>query len=255
VSQLCNHIAALDKGLAERWKARTHAHAQPQLTPAGVDSILSPLLKTEKKASAKISEKQAEAIVALVRERPDSTRARWTGFDAGSISRKSLWPSTYIPWSARTGSCPLTTPWLALRKFPSQVLEQRLTMPRTITGQSRTSFGVKKKRGVIFQVRMADLFVLTKDDGEYLSDFNRIVVYDKLGNLAFTSTIVPECRHAIQDWLDIAMQRRRSGCVHCRLCHVGHSAFEGDLSDAAFRAVRPGCQSILRAAILTAANG
>jgi hypothetical protein len=55
---------------------------------------------------------------------------------------------------------------------------------------------------------MADLFVLTKDDGEYVSDFNMIVVYDKLDNLAFTSTIAPECTHANQDWLDIAMQRR-----------------------------------------------
>lgn len=56
-----HQIAALDKGVADRWKVRTHDNGQHKLTPADVDSIISPLLKTEKKASAKITEKQAEA--------------------------------------------------------------------------------------------------------------------------------------------------------------------------------------------------
>jgi hypothetical protein len=67
-----------------------------------------------------------------------------------------------------------------------------------------------------------------------------IFVYDKLDNLAFTSTIVHECRLAIQDWLDIAMQRRfaEADAYIAGSARLGTQQFEGDLSDAAFRAPR-----------------
>jgi hypothetical protein len=237
VSQLYDQIAALDKGVADRWKARTHDNAQHKLTPADVDSILSPLLKTEKKASAKITEKQAEAIVALVRE---------TGLDTGALDRIRFW----VNFAEKS---------LALDLQPLVSADELLPINQSLATASKISFAspgtkinyaphdymaiaelIQRQKIMVFQARMADLFVLTKDDGEYLSDFNMIFVYDKLDNLAFTSTIVHECTHAIQDWLDIAMQRRfaEADAYIAGYAMLGTQQFEGDLSDAAFRASR-----------------
>jgi len=237
VSQLYDQIAARDKGVADRWKARTHDNAQHKLTPADVDSIISPLLKTEKKASAKITEKQAEAIVALVRE---------TGLDEGALDRIRFW----VNFAEKS---------LALDLRPLVSADELLPINQSLATASKISFAspgtkmnyaphdymaiadlIQRQKIMVFQARMADLFVLTKDDGEYLSDFNMIFIYDKLDNLAFTSTIVHECTHAIQDWLDIAMQRRfaEADAYIAGSAMLGTRQFEGDLSDAAFRASR-----------------
>lgn len=164
MSQLYDQIAALDNGVADRWKARTHDNAHDKLTPADGDSILSPLLKTEKKekkASAKITEKQAEAIVAMVER--DRTRQGRAGQDSilGQFRRKVSGPRLTASYQRGRVVAHQPIPGYPFENFPAQVLEQRLTMPRTITWPSRTSFSGKKI--MVFQTRMADLFVLTKD--------------------------------------------------------------------------------------------
>jgi hypothetical protein len=237
VSQLYDQIAALDRGIADRWKARTGDNPQHKLTPADVDAIISPLLKTEKKASAKITEKQAEAIVNLVRE---------TGLDKGALDRIRFWVN-FAEKSLALDLQALVSP------------DELLPISQSLATASKISFAspgtninyaphdymaiaelIQRQKIMVFQAKMADLFVLTKDEGEYRSDFNMLFVYDKLDNIAFTSTIVHECTHAIQDWLDIALQRRfaEADAYIAGFAMLGTQQFEGDLSTAAFRASR-----------------
>jgi hypothetical protein len=156
----------------------------------------SPLLKTEKKASAKITEKQAEAIVARVRE---------TGLDRGALDRIRLW----VNFAEKS---------LALDLQPLVSADELLPINQSLATASKISFaspGTKinyaphdfhGNRGPHSAAKNngfpgSDGRSIRPDQGcgEYLSDFNMIFVYDKLDNLAFTSTIVHECTHAIQD--------------------------------------------------------
>jgi hypothetical protein len=237
VSQLYDQIAALDKGVADRWKARSHDNPQHKLTPADVDSIISPLLKTEKKESAKITEKQAEAIVALV---------RGTGLEKGALDRIRFW----VKFAEKS---------LSLDLQPLVSADDLLPINQSLATASKISFAspgtkinyaphdymaiaelIQRQKIMVFQARMGDLFVLTEDDGEYRSDFNMLFIYDKRDNVAFTGTIVHECTHAIQDWLDIAMQRRfaEADAYIAGFAMLSTQQFAGDLSDAAFRASR-----------------
>lgn len=237
MSQLFDQIAALDKGIADRWKARTHDNPQHKLTPADVDAIMSPLLKTAKKESAKITEPQAEAIVKLVRE---------TGVEQGAIDRLRFW----VQFAEDS---------LALDLRPLVSADELAPINHSLAIGSKISFSspgskinyaphdyvaiaelVKKKKIMVFQANMSDLFVLTKDDGEYRSDFNMLIVYDKTDNAAFTSTIVHESTHAIQDWLDIGMLRHfaEADAYIAGFSTLEKQQFAGDLADAAFRASR-----------------
>jgi len=80
MSALYDQVAALDKGIADRWKARTRDNPGHKLTPGDIDAIVSPMLKKSdlQRGAARITEKQAEAIVALVRA---------TNFDKGGVDR------------------------------------------------------------------------------------------------------------------------------------------------------------------------
>jgi hypothetical protein len=175
--------------------------------------------------------------------------SRWwrqTGLDRGALDSIRFW----VNFAEKS---------LALDLQPLVSADELLPINQSLATASKISFaspGTKINYAPHDYMAIADLIQRQKNNGfpgsdgrsirpdqgcgEYLSDFNMIFVYDKLDNLAFASTIVHECTHAIQDWLDLAMQRRfaEADAYIAGSARLGTQQFEGDLSDAAFRAPR-----------------
>jgi len=237
VSQLFDQIAALDQGIADRWKARTHDNPRHKLTVADVDAIISPLLTTGAKTGVKLTEKQADAIVQLV---------RGTGLDSGALERIRFWVR-FAEKSFGLDLRPLVTDdeLSPINRSLAIALKFSFTSPKTnITYAPHDYLAIgeliRQKKIMVFQAKMADLYVLTQDAGEYRSDANILFVYDRSSGAAFASTIVHESTHAIQDWLDIGMQRRfaEADAYIAGFATLDQQTFQGELSAAAFLASR-----------------
>jgi len=239
MSTLYDQVAALDKGIADRWKERTHDDPKHKLTPTDIDVIVSPLLKKSdlRRGVARITEKQAEAIVSLVRA---------TNFDKGGVDRLRFWVQ-------------LAQDSLALDLTPLVADDELVPIYRALAIAATFSFAspgtkvnyaphhyvgiaelVKQHKINVYQAQMSDLGVLTNVEGIYYSDRNMLIVYDKPGTAAFTAIVVHETTHAVQDWLDVKTQRRFSeaDAYIAQAATMDKPMFSGDLSAAAFSASR-----------------
>jgi hypothetical protein len=238
MSALYDQVAALDKGIADRWKLRTHDDPKHKLSPGDIDAIVSPLLKAEKKEGRPfITQKQAEAIVALVQV---------TNFSQGGLDRLRFWvqfaeASIALDLRPLVSSDELSPIYKALAVASNFSFSSPGTniayAPHHYMGIAEL---IKEVKITVFQAEISDLRVLTKEDGEYRSDFNMLIVYDKLNDSAFTQTIVHETTHAIQDWLDVKTQRRfaESDAYIAGAATQDKQMFAGQLSDASFKASR-----------------
>ncbi|MGA2648535.1 MAG: hypothetical protein ABSF15_27955 [Candidatus Sulfotelmatobacter sp.] len=235
MSALYDEVAALDKGVADRWKARTQDNPGHKLTPGDVDAIISPLLKT-KKGPPKITKTQAEAIVTFVRA---------TDFAEGGLDRLRFWVRfaedsialDLRPLIADDELSPINNA-LAIASHIS------FTSPGTkITYAPHDYMAiaqlVKQRKIMVFQAEMSDLSMFTKNDGEYRSDFNMLIIYRKLDSDAFTATVVHEATHAIRDWRDVRTRTHfNEADAYIAANTTLDEPFDGALQTAAFRASR-----------------
>lgn len=239
MSALYDQVAALDQGIADRWKARTRDNAGHKLTPGDIDAIMSPMLKKSglQRGTTRITEKQAEAIVTL---------ARTTNFDKGGLDRLKYWVQ-------------LAQDSFALDLTPLLTDDELRPIYRALAIAASFSFAspgtkvnyaphhyvgiaelAKQRKINVYQAQMSDLGVLTSIEGIYYSDRNILIVYDKPGTARFTAVVVHETTHAVQDWLDVKTQRRFSeaDAYIAQAATMDTPMFSGDLSATAFRASR-----------------
>ena len=81
--------------------------------------------------------------------------------------------------------------------------------------------------------------MFTKNDGEYRSDFNMLIIYRKLDSDAFTATVVHEATHAIRDWRDVRTRTHfNEADAYIAANTTLDEPFDGALQTAAFRASR-----------------
>ena len=240
LSALYDQVAALDKGIADRWKAQTHDNPHHKLTAADVNVIVSPLLKgmaAAKKDRVFITEKQAEAIVTLVQA---------TDFAPGGLDRLRFWVQ-FAEDSIALDMKPLVTSdqLSPIHNVLAVGSKFSFTSPGThIVYAPHHYLGISKlikdNKISVFEVDISELWKLTKDSGLYMSDSNMFFVYEQLSNPAATSTIVHEATHAIQDWLDVVSQRRfaEADAYIAGSATMTEPMLEGDLAAAAFAASR-----------------
>lgn len=234
MSALYDQVAALDKGVADRWKAQTHDNPKHGLTADDVDAIISPLLKT-KKGTAKISKAQAEAIVTLL---------RGTTFAKGGLDRLRFW----IQFAERSIALDLRglfddelTPIYHALAIGAHI---SFTSPGTKIAYAPHDYMatvqlIKQDKIMVFKAEMSDLTIFTQKDGEYRSNLNMLIIYSKIDSDAFTQTVVHESTHAIQDWRDVTTRRR---FIEADGYIAGSTTvdepFDGELQLAAFKASR-----------------
>ena len=235
MSELNDKVASLDKGIADRWKARTHDNPRHKLTPHDIDAIISPLFKT--KQMTKITERQAQAIVMLVQE---------TGLEKGAIDRIRQYvqlaeKSSSVEFEPLITDDQLSSIYSALASAP----RFSFTNPRTQITYAPNDYAavgelIRQKKILVFQAKLGGLEVLTNDSGEYLSDRNLLFIYDGLNNAERPSTIVHEATHAIQDWRDLRIQARyaEADAYIAGSSTLSKPAFAGALAAAAFAASR-----------------
>lgn len=237
MSALYDQVAALDRGVADRWKARTNDNPGHKLTAADVDAIVSPLLKTDKKDRVFITEKQAEAIVTLVQT---------TNFGTGGLDRLRFW-IRFAENSIALDLKPLISAdeLSPINKALAIASHISFTSPGTKIAYAAHDYMaiaelVKQNKIMVFQAQMSDLWKLTKDDGEYWSNSNMLIVYLKLSDDAFSSVVAHEATHAIQDWQDIRTQRHfiEADAYIAAAATLDKQLFVDKLSVAAFDASR-----------------
>lgn len=239
MSALYDQVAALDKGIADRWKGRTRDNPGHKLTPGDIDAIMSPLLKKAdlRRGTARITEKEAEAIVTLVRT---------TNFDKGGVDRLRYWVQLAQDSLALDLKALVTADELApIHQALAIAANFSFSSPGTKVNYAPHHYIgiselIKQSKINVFQAQMSDLGVLTDDEGQYYSNFNILIVYDKLDNNAFKATVVHETTHSVQDWLDVRTQRRYSeaDAYIAEAATMDKLTFRGDLMAAAFRASR-----------------
>ena len=197
---LYDSIAAFDRGIADRWKARTKENADHKLRAADIDAIVGPMMRTEKK----ITQKQANAIVTFVKaakiERADVApiRQRLTYYvklaeAALGLEREPLVGADLLPIYAALSS--------------AAVLKLNFKSPKTsITYAPIDYLTVRKliemKEIICAEVRISELANLTRAEGVYSTSFNILTLYSGQTPIEREMTIVHEATHAIQDFRD-----------------------------------------------------
>jgi hypothetical protein len=235
MSELYNNIAPLDRGIADRWKMRTHDNPRHKLTPHDIDAIMSPLFKTRQ--STQITERHAQAIVMLVQA---------AGLENGAIDRirsyvelaeKNL-SFEFDSLSSDSDLSPIYSALITAPRLP-------FTNPKTLVTYAPNDYLaiwelVRQKKILIIQTKLGGLDVLTKDDGEYYSDSNLLIIYDRPNDPNRAKTIVHEATHAIQDWRDLRIQKRyaEADAYIADSATLRQQTSRGALEDAAFTASR-----------------
>lgn len=201
MSKFYDKLAALDRGIADRWKARSGDNLKYKIKPKDVMAILDPL-----KSKGSISEKQVEAINKLMeRDCTDEALAVIQifvkfGVQAGLfqqggnvlVTPDQLRPITNALGAGMTGKIAFKSPGTNFSYVPGHY-------------QAVQSLVSKSKIGVL-EVRLHGLEILGHVDtlGEYQSNMNRLFIFAGRPPAETAMTIVHEVTHAIQDWQDIS---------------------------------------------------
>lgn len=201
MSELYDRAAKLDRGVADRWKARSGDKPDYKLKPDDIDAMMGPLVGRGKT----MTESQANAVALLVQgtriDRKDVPliRARLRNFmhkaeDAGSLDLKPLITADEL---APVLSA-LTTPSIGLINFKS---------PKTGLTYSAFDYAavrkfVESKTILVAEALIGGLSPVAKQDGEYNSDQNVLIVYSGLSPTDRIVTVVHESTHVIQDFRD-----------------------------------------------------
>lgn len=239
MSALYDQIAALDKGIADRWKSRSNDNPDYELTDRDVDAIVHPLLNTTNPALGRkgISEKQAQAIVKMLHE--------------AKISQGGMDRMRFLIGAAQDASA-LDMTQVTTDEDLSRIIKAlslgatfSFTSPGTnIAYAPHHYWGIAKlisqHKITVFQAHISDLWKLTKEESDYRSDHNYLLLYLLPGDSIWTSIIIHEATHAIQDWLDATRQRRHieADAYIAEAATMRESLIGGSLREAAFRASR-----------------
>jgi hypothetical protein len=208
MSELYDQVAALDKGIADRWKAQTGDNPKHELTADDINAIVSPLFKRKKqKGEYTITHQQAEAIVKL---------AQTTSFGKGGVDRLKYWVQLAdgqdsLEMHAVASDAELAPIFSAVAMANSILF---------VSPGSRIGYGahqymviaqlIRDRKILVYKADIGQLQNLTAIRGRYQTDSNKLYLYIDQGDPKFKPTVVHEATHAIQDWLDVPMRNHFS---------------------------------------------
>jgi hypothetical protein len=243
VSQLYDDLAKLDRGIADRWKARSKDNPAHVITDADVEAIVFPLLLKDKS----ISELQAEAIMHLI-VTPD-----WTDPALGTLRIYVELADKYSLFD--DNAAPLTTDVQLKPVFTALAMD---TIGRIIfkSPKSGISYGphdylaiknlIKNSKVTVLEVKLHGLEGFgVSTAGKYKSDRNTLFLYDETSPAFRINTVVHETTHAAQDWRDVRILHKYAeadayvaGAVSDRSRGTGEQTKTGEIFDAAFKAAK-----------------
>jgi hypothetical protein len=243
MGELYDRIAAFDRGIADRWKARTKEKADYKLRAWDIDAIIAPMMRGRKK----ITEKQANAIAEFVKgtkrdlKDVDPIRARLTYYvrlaeEFGGIELEPL-----------VGEAALAPVFEAL-SGPA-ILKIAFKSPKTGVYYMPIDYLSVRKlveagKVTCAEARVGGLSMLTQAQGEYHSGHNILVVYAGLSQTDRAMTIVHEVTHLIQDFRDargmVTHFEADAFIAGAMVEHVllGRQEAGGAIYDAAFKAAK-----------------
>jgi hypothetical protein len=206
-SKFYDELAALDRGIADRWKVRAHDDPKRKLKPKDVEAILDPLMKPD----GTINEKQVEAIAKIVLDGACTDEALAViqvyievGVQAGLfqnggdvlVTPEEFKPVTNALGTGMTGKIAFKSPGTNFSYVPGHY-------------QAIQSL-IFKSKIFVFEVRLhsMDIFARIQTIGQYRSNSNYLYIFAGRPPAETAMTIVHEVTHAIQDWQDISARNK-----------------------------------------------
>ena len=246
-SAFYNELAALDQGIADRWRTATGDSMRVAIDDRKLEAIMSPVLD-----AGKISGGEAKAIKHLFLK---GTFARGTATYLIAMVRAAADNDFFF----RGAATPLLTT-AELRGVNNALAWDKVgkiefTSPRSgIMYQAQSYSAIKeliaRRKIAVFQVDTGGLNAFTEvglSSGAYRSNSNHVILYDGLTPVEQVTTIVHEVTHAIQDWQDQTRKLVKfveadafiAGAVADRIQGPDQKAFRGVKPfDAAFEAAK-----------------
>jgi hypothetical protein len=239
VSALYNEIAALDAGIANRWKTLSKDNPNYKMTASDIDVIVGPLVGPK----VIFTEKQAEAIVKLF-QGPGVTREalneltvyvqkaeKSLGFEAKPLKGNDLkfvYSSLKSPGIHRIS---FTSPGTTNKYMPNDYL----TIADLIALDTIA----------VFEFQASDLYKVAIDSAYYLTNKDAIFIFHRPQGASLTLTVIHETTHAILNFRGVGAQRRfieadayLAGAMAATVYNEKSAYFEGEISSAAFYAAR-----------------
>jgi hypothetical protein len=198
-----DELAKLDRGIADRWKKRSHENPRFKIRPNDVYAILDPLMKPK----GRITEGQSDAIAKLILDGQCTNEALAVlqvyikaGVDAGLfanggevlVTPDEFRPVTSAIGAAMTGRISFRSPGTNFSYLP---------------GHYQAIWDlISKSKMYVFEVRLhsLEIFAHITTAGQYRSDENYLFIYAGLPPALTAMSIVHEVTHAIQDWADVS---------------------------------------------------
>lgn len=208
-SKFYDELAALDRGIANRWKARSRDNPKYELKLKDMEAILEPLLFNN--PSKKITDNQIKAIAKLV------TEVEWT-LEAGLAAQTYVQLAVKYGFMARGGQVLVT---------PDELRDVTNALGMGMTGKiafksPRTNFSyvpghyqvildlISKHEIIVTKVHMhgMEIFGDLKTEASYASDENRLATYQLNTPAKDAMFIVHEATHSIQDRADVSAKNK-----------------------------------------------
>jgi hypothetical protein len=192
-------LKSLDPGVADRWKARSHGNQNFALDGPDVEAIVKPMIHKR----GLISQRKAAALMKLVVEAKFTPPGMgvlqiWLAFaqsdgrmDIAAEPLADLKPIYNCLGMGTVGRINFVSPGTNLTYAPGRYLAVR-----QLIEQSKIAVLEVKLGGLEQKV---DLPI----KANYVSDKNRLYVYQSQTPIQRTVTVIHECTHAIQDWRDV----------------------------------------------------
>ena len=237
-------VARLDRGIADRWKLRARNDPKYRLKGADVEFIVLPLLRKERQ----VNERHAAALMKLLggAEFTDEGLIHLRVFiqvaEDGSylmagatplVSANELKPVNNALGMGTVAGITFKSPGTGLSYSPSQY--------RAIQAL------IAKNDIAVLEVRLAGLekFAGLVVGGTYVSDINRLFVYQHASPAQLTIIVVHEVTHAIQDWRNVRTTMKYAeadayiaGAVADLSLRTGKPTLAGPVFDPAIAAAR-----------------
>jgi hypothetical protein len=238
-SPLYEALLKLDRGIAERWKARARDNPKHKLTPDDIDAICLPLAKGQ----TAIQERQAAALMELLGSAEFTPNALIELAVFVQIADEDL-------GLFRAGADPLVT--ADELKFVNDAFGMgvigsiNFKSPQTGLSYSPESYLaiqqlIAKSKIIVLQIRTKGLSAMMRNIGVYTSNSNWLYLYDSGSPGDQTMTIVHEATHAFQDWRNVKTIHKYSeadayiaGAAADRATGTGAQSLKSPIYDVAY---------------------
>ena len=238
--ELYDVLLGLDRGIANRWKARSRGDQRHKLTEADIVNIVGLLIKDQ----TALYEAQAAALMTLV----------W-GADFtpdGLATFNALVQLFDDDWGLfRAGAHPLVAPGelkFVNDAFGMGVISRiRFRSPKTgLTYGPESYLAIQQliatSKILVLEVRTGGVSSKMPNTALYQSNSNRLFIYDSLSRDAQAMTIVHEATHAIQDWRNVGTIHKYAeadayiaGAVADHATGSGKQSLSNPIFDVAYR--------------------